>query len=765
MYMKKIIQSRISVYCLLFMMILTICVLRSVVYDADFIPTNGTFQNYNPVRRLLDGQTPYVDFSLYLGFGHLYLGSITTLLFGGRYTDSVMAFRFLTYFFTSLFVVILGKSILKTPKKLFIFALLSTVFLSLIDSPVHLPSLRGTVPYINSMLSVGNSARIIRGFAPAFCVIILLVGYYVLKKLTLFNTLSDTLKSQLLIIGYSFVGAIAFIFSNDYGISAWLCLFVSLLIVAFSRNKTVGKTLIYGLEYIGISITGILLLATLFTKGNPQSWFTNIFGIGSFQTFYFLSPKSYHIYNLDFSFTTIIQLIVSIVYFVLIYINRGTLYSVKRYGIPAFLNLTSFCAVNEYKLLSGSYLHEVSTIVLFTTLLLETINFIIIVILRHSNVIKCKTTGYAKMKTIAIVLSIVIGISWCVCLNYFNYCKLMKINDEHGDSYIESLGGFFPEKSDDLVSAADFLGEKKVWSTYASAVECMTNQYQPSGYDYIIHALGEKSRNEYLSEFQSKDFTYAATITPEGATAYYYWINSANWFFTKELYKNWHPVFGNSYEIFWAKNTDKENYIIDSHNISVECKKENESEFKIILRGASDINGIADVSLSYTSQKNSSPFLWFSHIRVLDTNPVQLYEGKLMDFNLPEKGNAINIPINIINGYGEITVSSEPEDETFLNISDVKCNEIYAVEYNFAYVLSINKHENNDNCIIEIENSSILQRIQTPIKYLKIGSKKVKVEQITVDDRNKSLLLVVKSSQKYVKSLLGKNNYVEILVK
>ena len=62
--MKKIIQSRISVYCLLFMMILTICVLRSVVYDADFIPTNGTFQNYNPVRRLLDGQTPYVDFSL-----------------------------------------------------------------------------------------------------------------------------------------------------------------------------------------------------------------------------------------------------------------------------------------------------------------------------------------------------------------------------------------------------------------------------------------------------------------------------------------------------------------------------------------------------------------------------------------------------------------------------------------------------------------------------------------------------------------------------
>ena len=219
-----------------------------------------------------------------------------------------MAFRFLTYFFTSLFVVILGKSILKTPKKLFIFALLSTVFLSLIDSPVHLPSLRGTVPYINSMLSVGNSARIIRGFAPAFCVIILLVGYYVLKKLTLFNTLSDTLKSQLLIIGYSFVGAIAFIFSNDYGISAWLCLFVSLLIVAFSRNKTIGKTLIYGLEYIGISITGILLLATLFTKGNPQAWFTNIFGIGSFQTFYFLSPKSYHIYNLDFSFTTIIQL-------------------------------------------------------------------------------------------------------------------------------------------------------------------------------------------------------------------------------------------------------------------------------------------------------------------------------------------------------------------------------------------------------------------------------------------------------------------------
>ena len=60
-------------------------------YYANFYPINGTFQNFNPVRRFLAGQVPYKDFQDYLGLGHLYSGSIATKLFGGDYQSSLIA--------------------------------------------------------------------------------------------------------------------------------------------------------------------------------------------------------------------------------------------------------------------------------------------------------------------------------------------------------------------------------------------------------------------------------------------------------------------------------------------------------------------------------------------------------------------------------------------------------------------------------------------------------------------------------------------------
>lgn len=63
----------------------------------DFFPINGNFQNYNPVRRLLDGQIPYRDFQDYLGMGHLYIGSFVTRIFGSNYKASLQAFSCLQF--------------------------------------------------------------------------------------------------------------------------------------------------------------------------------------------------------------------------------------------------------------------------------------------------------------------------------------------------------------------------------------------------------------------------------------------------------------------------------------------------------------------------------------------------------------------------------------------------------------------------------------------------------------------------------------------
>lgn len=98
--------------------LISICLLHSLssAHYVDFYPINGTFQNFNPVRRLLDGQVPYEDFQDYLGMGHLYTGAIFTGLFGGNFQSSLLAFSFLTLLCLALLAVMIGNVILKKKK-------------------------------------------------------------------------------------------------------------------------------------------------------------------------------------------------------------------------------------------------------------------------------------------------------------------------------------------------------------------------------------------------------------------------------------------------------------------------------------------------------------------------------------------------------------------------------------------------------------------------------------------------------------------------
>lgn len=53
---------------------------------------NGDQQNFNPVYRLMNGQIYGVDFIDYLGTGHLISGYVGTMLLGGNFFASKIAF-------------------------------------------------------------------------------------------------------------------------------------------------------------------------------------------------------------------------------------------------------------------------------------------------------------------------------------------------------------------------------------------------------------------------------------------------------------------------------------------------------------------------------------------------------------------------------------------------------------------------------------------------------------------------------------------------
>ena len=116
---KKILDVGCIVILIVSLLLLCITNGMSAGTDADFYAVNGDFQNYNVVRRLLDGQTPFKEFAAYLGCGHLYLGTLANLLFGWKGIDlstSKMAFQFLSLLSFVLIALVIFSTVVRTRK-------------------------------------------------------------------------------------------------------------------------------------------------------------------------------------------------------------------------------------------------------------------------------------------------------------------------------------------------------------------------------------------------------------------------------------------------------------------------------------------------------------------------------------------------------------------------------------------------------------------------------------------------------------------------
>ena len=335
-------------------LLISICVLHALPagHYADFYPINGTFQNFNPIRRLLNGQIPYVDFVDYLGMGHLYCGSVATLFFGGDYQGSLIAFSFLTFFSLGMFCYVIGKAILRGNS--YIALCITNVFLIiLLIQPFFFSN--GLVltqeikDALNYALGTGNSARFIRGLVLPVAVLLFEVVY----KINYSKLIHGRLSNYYGTIGIGILAGFCFSWSNDYGISAWVSLAIVLFTVWIARTRSFFCSIKHLLIELVISFLSIFILIELFTLVQFKEWVQYTFGNGGYQGWYYNSAKSYYLFEIDTSFIILLQGIIGVVYLYFLIREKGGSYGISRYGIPAFLNIASFCAVNEYKILSG----------------------------------------------------------------------------------------------------------------------------------------------------------------------------------------------------------------------------------------------------------------------------------------------------------------------------------------------------------------------------------------------------------------------------
>ena len=465
-------------------------------------------------------------------------------------------------------------------------------------------------------------------------------------------------KALIALFGAGILSGFAFTFSNDFGISCWVCMHFMTFIISLSHSrKFIQAALCTSLQFL-ISIAGIISAVYILTSGNFSNWLASISGTGSYQAWYYNSPKSYYIYNLDYP-VLIAQGVPCLIYIIKIFIEHGNFKSINRYGIPAFVNMVSCCAANEYKIMSGGFLREPAVMILFITIVFEILYYI------NLNL----NDRIHKYIFITIEAAFILLLTFAVSRRTFS--------DNY--AYSSELGGMINKKIyQELKDAADFTNRGNIFATYASAQEVFNDTFQPSGTDYIIHVLGDKARTDYLDSFMNKNFKYAVTINPS-YTQWEYWIQRANWFFYRELYRNWHKVYENSYEIYWERNNNIKTADIISGNININIVDIDSSTKKLQIQTLGNYDGIADVLLDYSIESTND---FSSKVMIRKCLQVQDREdksGKLSFYTsnyLKDKSQEY-IPVSIFDGQGEIILSSNPAENTLLKINSASCKVIF----------------------------------------------------------------------------------------
>jgi len=592
--------------------------------------------------------------------GHLYVGTFFTWLFGADFQASLVAFSFLAIFSFSLLSLVIGKSI--TGKYLYSICI-SIFFLggictglvgelfALLDfqQPIHLIS--------NTILSTGNSARFLRGMILPISCILMILGINNANKI--FPACFQNYNYLTYSILYGLIAGIAFAWSNDYGVGVWICTLIICLVILCGRENSFKKILFGEFVALLISVVSLVLFVEVITLGHFIEWVKATLSTGGYQSWYYNSEKHFYIYEVNLSFFTIVQGLICIIYLFFLYKNKCSDKAFIRYGIPAFANMVCVCVVNEYHMLSGGECLEVAIVTLGMTIFYELTNFLI-------NTSK-------QFSVFVIIIAFTLGIYYLVpAINH----ELRFFSAEKDGVYISNLGGYSRELGADLLLTEEWLDGNKFWATYASGQEVISNIFQPSGTDYIIHVLGDENREKYLSEFKTTDFKEISTIK-EDYTIWEYWIRRTNWFFYRELYADYHPVFCNSYARYWERNTEENAFTINE-NVSIDILKLNDNEYKLVFETNQKHNGIADVYIDYEIENND--FLIYQKMLLVE-DLGSYKEYGISDVNYLRDKSKEFIPVNIINGHGELLLKAQPLINGSVKINEAYCNTIFIVPY------------------------------------------------------------------------------------
>ena len=228
-----------------------------------------------------------------------------------------------------------------------------------------------------------------------------------------------------------------------------------------------------------------------------------------------------------------------------------------------------------------------------------------------------------------------------------------RIGGHEGYTFVPELGGWIGDQAEKLATEKELTAGKRLFGTYSSALEAMTGQLQPTGTDYIIHALGDRQRLAYLQTFQQGNFDIVVTPSPKVAPPER-WSRNANWWFYRELYRYWQPV-ANTFQsggmhLFWERTGTDNNLNVKT---TTAATLQGDGTVLVTVTAAdADFCGVADVTLHYglvSSDSMDHPFdRQFLHVTCVTENELCAAaerDTNQGDFYLPTDRDSYEVPI------------------------------------------------------------------------------------------------------------------------
>ena len=253
-----------------------------------------------------------------------------------------------------------------------------------------------------------------------------------------------------------------------------------------------------------------------------------------------------------------------------------------------------------------------------------------------------------------------------------------RIGGHEGLTHLPALGGWLGDQAGNLTTEQALAGEARLFGTYSSALEAMNGQLQPTGTDYIIHALGDRQRLHYLTTFQQGDFELVVTPSPKVAQ-YERWSRNANWWFYRELYR-WYAPVANTFNsggmhLFWQR-TGVCNDL--GQEFSVEVSPAGQSVTITLTAADPTFNGVADLRIGYAFDLPDDYLLrggLYGFLLCYPDTETALWaergrEGGDAGFYLPTDRSVYNIPVTVADGTGTVTLQALPADAAAVTVTE-----------------------------------------------------------------------------------------------